>query len=85
MLPFLASLQHVWTLYAAGVLLFIALAVSAYQVAIQHGTSSASLAPVLNQTNPAGLQQQARDAGHDQEVLRAEMRQREGSVDSLRN
>jgi hypothetical protein len=77
--------RNVWTLYAAGVLLFIALAVSAYQVAIQRGTSSASLAPVLNQTNPAGLQQQARDAGHDQEALRAEMRQRDQSIADLRD
>ena len=41
-----ATWRNVWTLYAAGILLFIALGVSAYRVGIRRGTESASVAPV---------------------------------------
>jgi hypothetical protein len=77
-------------LYAAGVLLFIALGVSAYRVGIHRGTESASVVPAQNsgnqnQANQIALQQQVSDAGHEREILRSQIEQRDKSVASLRH
>jgi peptidoglycan hydrolase CwlO-like protein len=72
-------------LYAAGILLFIALAVSAYRVGIHRGTQSASVAPLPNQANQTALQQQVSDAGHEREILRSQMEQRDKAIASLRH
>ncbi len=80
-----ATWRNVWTLYAAGILLFIALAVSAYRVGIRRGTEFASVAPVPNRsTQTALLQQQVSDAGHERETLRSQMEQRDKAIASLR-
>jgi hypothetical protein len=80
-----ATWRNVWTLYAAGILLFIALGVSAYRVGIHRGTESASVAPGLNQANQIALQQQVSDAGHEREILRAQIEQRDKAVAALRH
>jgi DNA repair exonuclease SbcCD ATPase subunit len=80
-----ATWRNVWTLYAAGILLFIALGVSAYRVGIHRGSESASVAPVPNQANQIALQQQVSDAGHEREILRAQIEQRDKAVASLRH
>ena len=80
-----ATWRNVWTLYAAGILLFIALAVSAYRVGIHRGTQSASVAPLPNQANQTALQQQVSDAGHEREILRSQMEQRDKAIASLRH
>ena len=74
-----------WTLYAAGILLFIALGVSAYRVGIHRGTESASVAPIPNQSNQIALLQQVSDAGHDREILRSQIEQRDKVVATLRH
>ena len=84
-----ATWRNVWTLYAAGVLLFVALGVSAYRVGIHRGTESASVAPVpnpgnQNQANQIALLQQVSDAGHEREILRSQIEQRDKAVASLR-
>lgn len=87
-LPFSASQatwRNVWTLYAAGILLFIALGVSAYRVGIHRGTESASVAPVPNQANQIALLQQVSDTGHEREILRSQIEQRDKAVASLRH
>jgi hypothetical protein len=58
--PSQAAWRNVWTLCAAGVLLFIAMTVSA-------------VTPSTNQQNRAALEQQGSDAEHEREVLRSEM------------
>jgi hypothetical protein len=85
-----ATWRNVWTLYAAGVLLFVALGVSAYRVGIHRGTEFASVAPASNQgnqnqSNQVALQQQVSDAGHERELLRSQMEQRDKTVASLRH
>ena len=82
--------RNVWTLYAAGVLLFVALSVSAYRVGVRRGTESASVALVpnagnQNQANQIALQQQVSDAGHEREILRSQMEQRDKAIASLRH
>jgi hypothetical protein len=46
-----ATWRNVWTLYAAGILLFVALGISAYRVGIHRGAESASVALGPNQGN----------------------------------
>jgi hypothetical protein len=79
-----ATWRNVWTLYAAGILLFIALGVSAYQVGIRRGSRTAVvMASILPVGNP-NLEQQASDAGHERELLRAQVVQRDQVVAELR-
>jgi hypothetical protein len=80
-----ATWRNVWTLYAAGILLFIALGVSAYQVGIHRGVKTAALMPPASQRNPALLEQQVSDVGHEREVLRGEIAQRDKEIVSLRH
>jgi predicted nuclease with TOPRIM domain len=80
-----ATWRNVWTLCAAGVLLCIALGVSAYRVGIRRGVKTASVTlPAIQDHTPA-LEQQVSDAGHEREVLRAEMTQRDRMIAHLRH
>jgi len=80
-----ATWRNVWTLCAAGVLLCIALGVSAYRVGIHRGTESAPVSPARDQANQMALQQQLSDAGHEREVLRSQMAQRDQIVANLKH
>jgi peptidoglycan hydrolase CwlO-like protein len=83
--------RHVWTLYAAGILLFVALSFFAYRIGIRRGTDSAKVAPsppsAASPTQPspvpASLEEQLSDAGHDREVARSEIAQRDKIIASL--
>ena len=82
--------RNVRTLYAAGILLFVALGVSAYRVGIHRGTESSSATPVpnaghQNHANQAPLLQQVSDAGYEREILRSQIEQRDKAVASLRH
>ena len=79
-----ATWRNVWTLCAAGVLLCIALGVSAYRVGMRRGTESATVAPTRDQSNQIALRQELSDSGHDREVLRVEMVQRDRVIADLR-
>jgi Putative zinc-finger len=79
-----ATWRNVWTLYAAGILLFIALGVSAYQVGIHRGSRIAVVVPRANEETSLAMQQQVSDAGHEREVLRAQMEQRDQVIAGLR-
>jgi hypothetical protein len=80
-----ATWRNVWTLYAAGILLCIALGVSAYRMGIHRGTESASVAPLPGRASETTLQQQLADAGHEREILRAQIDQRDKALTSLRH
>jgi TolA-binding protein len=80
-----ATWRNVWTLYAAGILLCIALGVSAYRVGIHRGTESAAVAPLPTQGRETALQLQASDAGHLREILRSQIEQRDKAIASLRH
>lgn len=79
-----ATWRNVWVLCAAGILLCIALGVSAYQVGIRRGVRAAAVPTIPRQTDPAALEQQVSDAGHDREVLRVQVEQRDQQIASLR-
>lgn len=79
-----ATWRNVWVLYAAGIVLFIALGVCAYKVGIRRGTETAVLAPPADQRNQFVLVQQVSDAGHERLVLRAQVEERDKEIAALR-
>jgi hypothetical protein len=80
-----ATWRNVWTLYAAGILLFIALGISAYQVGIHRGVKTATVTPPANQEHAPALELQVSDAGHERELLQAQMAQRDQMIADLRH
>lgn len=87
LLPFAGepTWRHVWNLYAAGVLLAVALGVCLYQVGTRHGADSAKL--VLSP--PASLQQtsleaEVSDAAHEREIALGQIAQRDREIAELR-
>jgi len=83
--------RHVWMLYAAGVLLFITLGLSAYWVGVRHGTDVAKSTPPPSPTqaqvalqSPSSLEEQLSDAAHEREIARAQTAQRDKALAELR-
>lgn len=84
--------RNVWTLYVAGILLFLALSFFAYRIGIRRGSDSAKIAPSLpnvpgatqDPALQATLEEQLSDAGHDREVARSEIVQRDKVIATLR-
>jgi DNA repair exonuclease SbcCD ATPase subunit len=79
-----ATWRSLWTLYAAGILLFIALGISAYQVGVHPNTKTTAVAPIASQNDATALKQQVTDAGREREALRAQMAQRDHLIADLR-
>jgi predicted nucleic acid-binding Zn-ribbon protein len=77
--------RNVWTLCAAGVLLCIALGVCAYRVGMRRGVNTAAVTPTASLEHAPALEQQVSDAGHEREVLRAQMVQRDHVISDLRH
>lgn len=80
-----ATWRNVWALCAAGVLLCIALGVSAYQVGIRRGVKTAAIPAPLLQKNQPDIEQQLSDAGHERELLRTGIDRRDKEISSLRH
>jgi hypothetical protein len=83
--------RHVWMLYAAGVLLFITLGLSAYWVGVRHGTDVAKSTPPplatqaqLASQSASSLEEQLSDAAHEREIARAQIAQRDKALADLR-
>ena len=77
--------RNVWTMYAAGILLAIALGVSVYQVGIRRGVDSAKTTlPPSVQQDLTPLEAQVSDAAHDREIALAQVAQRDRQVAELR-
>jgi len=79
-----ATWRSLWTLYAAGILLFIALGVSIYQVGVQRSAKTTAVTAPASQNIAAVLEQQVSDAGHEREGLRSQMVQRDHLIADLR-
>ena len=74
-----------WALYAAGILLFIALGFCAYQVGIRRGTNAANVtAPHPDTQSQISLEEKLSDASHEREVARAQVEQRDSVIADLR-
>ncbi len=80
-----AAWRSVWTLYAAGTLLFVALGVCAYQVGIRRGINVSNISPTRpDAQNLTSLAEKLSDASHEREVARAQVEQRDNLVADLR-
>jgi hypothetical protein len=80
-----ATWCNVWTLYVAGLLLCIALGILAYQVGVRRGVMTMAVVPPSGQPDTLALEQQVSDAGHDRQVLRDQILQRDKEIASLRH
>src|SRR5664279_5390245 len=68
-----ATWRRVWLLYAAAILLSIALGISAYRVGIRHGIGTAKVMPPQPDTRQQlALEERLSDAGHEREMARAQ-------------
>jgi len=83
--------RHVWMLYAAGILLFITLGLSAYWVGVRHGTDVAKATQPTAATqaqvaleSPSSLEEQLSDAAHEREIARAQIAKRDRALADLR-
>ena len=79
--------RHVWSLYAAGVLLAIALGVSLYQIGMRRGVDTAKVVPAPTQPNSQNsmpLEAQVSDAAHEREVALAKGSQKDRQIADLR-
>jgi hypothetical protein len=80
-----AAWRSVWALYAAGILLFIALGFCAYEVGIRRGTNAANVAaPPSGTQSQISLEEKLSDASHEREAARAQVEQRDSLIADLR-
>jgi signal transduction histidine kinase len=81
-----ATWRNVWTLYAAGILLFAALGVSAYQVGVHRGVETATVTPSIRPLDLDAPERQASArAVRDRDVLLVQIAGRDKEITSLRN
>jgi hypothetical protein len=80
-----AAWRSVWALYAAGILLFVALVFCAYQVGIRRGVNVSNISPTRPDAQSLNsLAEKLSDASHEREVARAQVEQRDKLVADLR-
>ena len=77
--------RHVWMLYAAGILLFASLTYYAHRMGVHRGGDTAKLAPrqATALTQPS-LEAQLSDAGHERQMARDQIDQRDKTIAQLR-
>jgi len=76
--------RHVWMLYAAGILLFLSLSFYAYRMGVHRGADTAKLVPQPTPLTQTSLEAQLSDAGHERQMARDEIDQRDKIVAELR-
>src|SRR5579859_8096780 len=75
---------QLWMTYAAAVLLFLALAISASRVGIRRGADIATNVPATQGTGKDSLEAQLNDLSHDRDTLRAQLAARDKAIDDLK-
>lgn len=78
-----AAWRSVWALYAAGILLFIALGFCAYEVGIRRGTHVANVKAPPHAQDQISLEEKLSDASHDAEVAHSQVGQRDKVIADL--
>jgi hypothetical protein len=77
--------RDVWILCGAGILLFVGLSFYAYRLGVHHRTDSVRLAgPQPSAESQPSLEAQLSDAGHEQQIARAQIAQRDKTIADLR-
>jgi len=80
-----AAWRNVWALYAAGILLFVALGFCAYQVGIRRGANAAKVTAVhADAQSQISLEEKLSDVSHEREVAHAQGDQRDKVIADLR-
>lgn len=75
---------QLWMTYAAAVLLFLALAISAYRVGMRRGVEVAMNVPAAQGAGKDSLEAQLSDLSHDRDTLRAQLAARDKAIDDLK-
>jgi hypothetical protein len=78
-----AAWRSVWALYAAGILLFIALSFCAYEVGIGRGTHVANVTAAPHTQDQISLEEKLSDASHEAEVAHSQVGQRDKVIADL--
>jgi hypothetical protein len=76
--------RNVWALYAAGVLLFVALSILLYRVGVRAGERVADIAPPSAKPTADMIRTQLTQAEHEYQISRAEIEERDRIIASLR-
>jgi Anti-sigma-K factor rskA, C-terminal len=76
--------HRLWGLYAAAILLFVALGLVAYQIGTRRAVNTTSAPPAINGLDRISLEEQLSDASHERELVRARLEQRDRSIADLR-
>jgi len=77
--------NHLWMVYAAGILLCAALGIAAYRIGMRRGGESARLTPPAAMPNVTGsIPEQLSDAGHEHAQLVAQMMEQGKTIADLR-
>jgi hypothetical protein len=76
--------NYVWVSLAAGVLLMVALGIYSFEVGKRGAVEVVPVAPSSAQTKVGALEQQMSDAGHEREVLKGQLAERDKLIADLR-
>jgi hypothetical protein len=71
-------------LYAAGILLFVSLAICAYRIGQRHGIETASIGTPARGRDRESAKSELSDAGHDRQALLAEIANRDKAISELK-
>ena len=75
---------QLWMTYAAAVLLFLSLAISAYRVGVHRGEEIAANLTATQGPGKESLEAQLSDLSHDRDTLRAQLAARDKAIDDLK-
>jgi len=86
-LPFAnaAAWRPIWTLFAASILLFVALGILVYRLGLLQGARTPSIATRMGESAPGALEQRLSDAERQYEAARIQLNERDGVIASLRH
>jgi hypothetical protein len=77
--------HRLWGLYAAAILLIVALGLVAYQIGTRRAVNTTKSAPTaINEFDRSSLEEQLSDASHERELVRAQLEQRDRAIADLR-
>ena len=82
--PMAVNWNYVWMPFAAAIVLTAALGIYSFQVGKQKGQELALVAPSVPDAKVDALEQRISDAGHDSEVLNAQLADRDRTIAELR-
>lgn len=83
--------NHMWAVYAAGILLFVALSLFAYRVGVHRGSDLARITPPppppahpITVQDESALEAQLSDASHERQIARTQINHRDKAIGELR-